>query len=115
MDDVLSLARLEGPGPGARSYECSTGHLFARNHAGLGEEVCREESEVELDAAEDLPTLQADEARLQEVISNLLDNAVKYSPTGGKIAVRARSADRRLTSLCRTTGEEFPLRSATNL
>jgi len=42
------------------------------------------ELQVELDAADDLPPLQADEARLQEVIYNLLDNAVKYSPPAGK-------------------------------
>ena len=46
---------------------------------------------MELDAPDDLPPLQADEARLQEVIYNLLDNAVKYSPAGGKITVRASS------------------------
>ena len=35
---------------------------------------------------------QADEDRLQEVIYNLLDNAVKYSQPGGQITVRAELA-----------------------
>jgi two-component system phosphate regulon sensor histidine kinase PhoR len=37
----------------------------------------------------DLPHLQADENRLQEVIYNLLDNAVKYSQPGGTVSLRA--------------------------
>jgi signal transduction histidine kinase/HAMP domain-containing protein len=40
-----------------------------------------------LDAAGDLPPALADRARVEDVLTNLLDNAVKYSPEGGPIAV----------------------------
>jgi signal transduction histidine kinase len=43
-----------------------------------------------LEAPEDLPVLMADENRLQEVIYNLLDNAVKYSQPEGKITLRVQ-------------------------
>jgi two-component system phosphate regulon sensor histidine kinase PhoR len=36
-----------------------------------------------------LPLLHADENRLQEVIYNLLDNAVKYSQPGGMVSLHA--------------------------
>ena len=38
---------------------------------------------------EDLPALRGDPNRLQEVLQNLLDNAVMYTPPGGSIAVSA--------------------------
>jgi two-component system phosphate regulon sensor histidine kinase PhoR len=38
-----------------------------------------------------LPRFQADETRLQELIYNLLDNAVKYSKPGGAVFLRAES------------------------
>jgi two-component system phosphate regulon sensor histidine kinase PhoR len=37
----------------------------------------------------DLAPISADEARLEEVIHNLLDNAMKYSPAGAEIILRA--------------------------
>ncbi|HXE73161.1 MAG TPA: GAF domain-containing sensor histidine kinase, partial [Candidatus Nitrosotenuis sp.] len=37
--------------------------------------------------------VQADESRLEQILGNLLDNAVKYSPSGGRVDVRAYPCD----------------------
>lgn len=44
---------------------------------------------ISVDIAENLPTVAADRESLTEVIANLVDNAIKYSPEGGTINVRA--------------------------
>src|SRR6266540_753246 len=41
-----------------------------------------------------LPLLWADAHRIEQVLYNLLDNAIKYSPDGGNIAVRATTTGR---------------------
>jgi PAS domain S-box-containing protein len=44
----------------------------------------------EVDFASDFPEVYADPDRLEEVLTNLVDNAIKYSPKGGRIAVTGR-------------------------
>ena len=42
---------------------------------------------LKLDFADGFPHIQADEERLRQVLSNLISNAIKYSPDGGQITV----------------------------
>ena len=46
--------------------------------------------DLQLDFPPDFPPLLADEERLREVFSNLISNAIKYSPDGGTIRVGGR-------------------------
>jgi PAS domain S-box-containing protein len=45
---------------------------------------------VELAAPKKLPAVRADEQQLRQVLVNLVENAVKYSPDGGPVTVRLR-------------------------
>jgi two-component system, OmpR family, phosphate regulon sensor histidine kinase PhoR len=53
---------------------------------------------IELDLQRELPPASADRDRLQQVLVNLLDNAIKYSPAGGRVTL-AVEADAELVRL----------------
>jgi two-component system phosphate regulon sensor histidine kinase PhoR len=43
--------------------------------------------ELELDSPDRLPVVSADPSQLRQVVANLIDNAIKYSPDGGPVTV----------------------------
>ncbi|WP_430910928.1 PAS domain-containing sensor histidine kinase [Methylobacterium sp. sgz302541] len=53
-------------------------------------------------------TLLADERALQQILVNLADNAVKFTPSGGRITVRARSAGDNIHLFVEDTGIGIP-------
>lgn len=61
-----------------------------------------------LDLQPDLPHLHADRDRMTQVTSNLLNNAVKYSPTGGRITMTTRADGEQLRFDVRDEGLGIP-------
>ena len=45
--------------------------------------------QIEIDIPNDLPKVYADPDRVRQLLANLLDNAIKYTPDGGKIQIIA--------------------------
>jgi len=66
--------------------------------------------EVELVAPPGLPSVLGDSSRTTHVLSNLLDNAIKYSPDGGRINVIVSPEDGRLRFTVRDEGLGIPRR-----
>ncbi len=56
------------------------------------------------DTQETLPPVSADSGRIEQVMMNLIHNAVKFTPAGGKITVSARTSDREVEFSIRDTG-----------
>jgi NtrC-family two-component system sensor histidine kinase KinB len=63
---------------------------------------------LSVELAPDLPPVQGDPGRIREVLLNLVANAVKYTPQGGRIQVAARVADDRAEISVADTGVGIP-------
>lgn len=89
VEDVLSLARLESPGAELDLSEVDLAELLHSIMRDWEKRFAEKQLKSHLNFPGNLPLLQADENRLQEVIYNLLDNAVKFSQPGGTVFLRA--------------------------
>ncbi len=64
--------------------------------------------QIQVDLPEDIPAVLGDGAQLGEVLQNLLDNAVQYTPSGGQITVKARANGHNIVFTVSDTGIGIP-------
>ncbi len=89
VDDLLILAQLESADSNLQLSDVDLLKLFGDVAHDWKKKFAEKGPAVVVDLAPDLPMIRADEARLQEVLYNLLDNAVKYSRENGGVRLRA--------------------------
>jgi two-component system, OmpR family, sensor histidine kinase BaeS len=63
-----------------------------------------QEVTISVDASEDIPTIVVDEARMLQVMDNLISNALRYTPAGGKIVLAAKVVDGKVELSVQDTG-----------
>ena len=91
VEDVLAAARLDAKGMAALRLDDGAVDPGAIARAAAERfHVAHEGRELALEIAEDLPALRGDASLLRRLLTNLLDNAAKYSepPTPVRLAVR---------------------------
>jgi two-component system, OmpR family, phosphate regulon sensor histidine kinase PhoR len=92
VDDLLSLSDLERGITPLNFEELDPRRVLEEAVELMREPAARGGLVLNLVCPSDLPRLNADRDRLQQVMLNLLDNAIKYTPRGGTVAVEARAA-----------------------
>jgi len=92
--DVLDTSRIEAGTFTYRFGDVDVGALVRDAVAGV--ELMQDEVRVTADVRGELPHVRGDRDRLQQVLTNLLDNAIKYSPAGEEVGVSAYRQDSRI-------------------
>lgn len=94
IDDLLDLSRLEAGRYHMATVPTAPAEAVARVGEMIEEAARTKEIEVTADLEEAAPVL-ADPMALEQVLLNLLENAVKYTPSGGRILIGARRVEGR--------------------
>lgn len=96
VDDLLDAGRLTSGKIRIRPSRISFNKVAARSVEALRPQMDARHHAFVLDILNEEIEVNADETRLVQVIQNLLGNAVKFTPAGGTISLRARVNDGRL-------------------
>ena len=108
IQDLLDVARVEArtlaiqPEPQSATALVHEAVDLHRTLAG------EKEIRIEAELPESLPQVNADHDRILQVFSNLLDNAIKFTPEGGRITVRAEPGVDEVVFSVQDTGPGIP-------
>lgn len=107
VSELTDLARLQAGRLSMKSTAIDVGKMVA----GIGQRlsVVAAEKSITLDVqAEPLPPIAGDGDRLVQVFTNLIGNAIKYTPDGGQIWVSTDMHQRGVRVVIRDTGMGIP-------
>jgi signal transduction histidine kinase len=111
IQDLLDVTRIEAGALSIASHAVSAGRI-ARDALGLLEMRASAASiELRLALDSELSEIWADEHRLLQVFENLIGNAIKFTPPGGRITVGAQSRAGELLFSIADTGVGIPAES----
>jgi two-component system NtrC family sensor kinase len=104
---MLDLGRIEA-GLDAAKENARLGALASYAIENLRALAEAKELKLEVDLPTDLPMVTGVPLRLRQLVTNLVDNAIKYTPAGGTVRVRAESDDGQVVLQVSDTGPGIP-------
>ena len=106
VGDVLDTSRIEAGTFSYRFEEVDLGRLV--DEAVEAAVFAQQEVAVVSAVRTGLPAIRGDRARLRQVLGNLIENAVKYSPEGGEVRVSAAAGNGAVKIAVKDSGPGIP-------
>jgi two-component system phosphate regulon sensor histidine kinase PhoR len=114
INELLNLARIESGRIRFKQEPVAVSPLIMRAIQTAQPKADEAEIRIETQVPADLPALRGDGDAIQQVLTNLVDNAVKYNRPGGRVAVRV-SINGGVAIEVRDTGIGMPERAVQRL
>jgi len=96
INDLLNLAKMQAGKMGLHIEQTSLDQLCRAAMAAFSLETRQKRIKVKLQVDENIPPLVTDAGKVQQILYNFLSNAVKFTPSRGRIEVRAKMLDERM-------------------
>lgn len=108
VEELFELARVESGGPALKVRPVDLGFVIRQAVERMQPLADRQGLTLLLRLPTDLPTVEADPDRIQQVVLNLVHNAVKFTPPGGRITVSVERRDAEVAVSVADTGIGIP-------
>jgi len=104
VEDLLDMARLEAGRSPLNLQMVEPGGLVQRGADRLRPQVERARLTLTVEIGEGLVSIPVDRARIEQVLLNLVHNAIKFTPPGGEITILVERDGRFITTTVQDTG-----------
>lgn len=91
VSELTELSRIETGGAGMHMESVQLGPIIEDAVRQLAAQADRRGLSIQAEEAPFLPPVQADSERIRQVLINLLHNAVKFTPAGGRVLLRTEA------------------------
>lgn len=109
VESMLDMSRLEKGSLEIHPESIRLETLLQEIIAARQEDANEKKHKLTLEVEGVLPLINADKRRLKDVFNSLVDNAIKYTPEGGRIQVYARDEGRMIHTWVKDNGVGIPL------
>lgn len=92
INDLLNIARIEA-GESLKPNYAEVDLKKLAHKVVMIQQQASNKHKLILEAPDEFPTIIGDEDKLDQILTNLISNAIKYSPDGGNVWVRLEAAD----------------------
>ncbi|MEX1254821.1 MAG: ATP-binding protein [Dehalococcoidia bacterium] len=107
VDDLIDLSRLESGQAVIERAAVDPGEVLRSSARRFQRQAKEKGVDLGVDLA-DLPRIEGDGRRLEQVFSNLIDNAIRHTPEGGAVSVRAEAPDGVVRVTVHNSGSYIP-------
>lgn len=104
VEDILSLSQMEAGAARLKMDDVNTARLIRQVVEDMQAQADDKGLELVLNMPAKVPTIRGDKERLAVVLTNLVGNAIKYTPKGGKVEVTCGQEGSRLQVKVADTG-----------
>ncbi|MDE1167536.1 MAG: KinB sensor domain-containing domain [Pseudomonas sp.] len=105
INDLLNFSRYQNGLQKLTQAPCNIPELLERAHARFIHQAQALGIELLIEHPDNLPRLFADQAQLDRVLDNLIDNALRHTPENGRIRLQARRHAERVIISVEDNGE----------
>jgi len=108
VDDLRTLAHTESGTLALQKESTDIGILTSDAAASFSQEAAERKVRMAVTIAPDLPLVDVDPLRIREVLTNLISNALRHTPEGGRVSVVAAAKPDQIVLTVSDTGSGIP-------
>jgi len=108
VDELLDLSNIESGHLDIRKNNVAIEYIIEKVSKKVQPVCNNKDLELVVEIQEELPLIVADEDRIEQVLINLVDNAIRYSPEGSKVIIKVRPAKEGVIVSVKDSGSGIP-------